>query len=414
MGNTPAKVEPKQAVPKQTIPPTQKQATTGVPQKAAVPVQVDKTPAQNPNIPNTNKPAVPPIEEKDNFKFHTTDSSSETTEEHEFKFFSEPLEVSTNALSSIISIDEDNIFFNPPPIQQVSKQQLDSILHTKEKESVDRSIFEVNIKPIRVLAKPVHNVFEDFEEKKDDDFFGDRKIIMGKKPATLFEEDIFIKEDTTKVKTEDLWGRTPKDKSIIEDKIIVGSDRSVKEKERQEAIKQEAVKMETETKQELAKKEALRQQALKEETAKRDVEKRALEETAKRELEKQQKEEAIKQEQLKKLLQEQAKLETITVNKTEEDLFAIDSFSAKPKSKISFLDEDDLFKDTQLPTAAPITTSSKPVQLKNSDNLWGDDIIAKYEAGSIEIQKKLAQEQEINKLKREEDQKRKEELAKKK
>jgi len=87
MGNTPAKVEPKQAVPKQTIPPTQKQATTGVPQKAAVPVQVDKTPAQNPNIPNTNKPAVPPIEEKDNFKFHTTDSSSETTEEHEFKFF---------------------------------------------------------------------------------------------------------------------------------------------------------------------------------------------------------------------------------------------------------------------------------------------------------------------------------------
>jgi len=98
-------------------------------------------------------------------------------------FFSEPLEVSTNALSSIISIDEDNIFFNPPPIQQVSKQQLDSILHTKEKESVDRSIFEVNIKPIRVLAKPVHNVFEDFEEKKDDDFFGDRKIIMGKKTS---------------------------------------------------------------------------------------------------------------------------------------------------------------------------------------------------------------------------------------
>jgi len=105
----------------------------------------------------------------------------------------------------------------------------------------------------------------------------------------------------------------------------------------------------------------------------------------------------------------------MTLNKTEEDLFAIDSLSAKPKSNISFLDEDDLFKDTQLPiVAAPIITkSSTPAQVKKSDNLWGDEIISKYESDNIEIQKKLAQEQEINKLKKEEDKKKKEELEKK-
>jgi len=233
MGNTPAKVEPKPA-PKQSVPPTQKQAVT--PQKPAVtPTQVDKTPAnaQNSN-PNANKPAAPPlVEEKDNFKFHITDSPSESKEE-EFKFFSEPLEVSSEALSSIISIDEDNIFFKPPPIQQVTKQQLDTILHTNEQESVNRSAFDV-IKPIRVAVKPVHNVFDDFDSKQDDDIFGDRKVIMGRKPTTLFEEDIFTKEEPKKVK-EDLWSRAPADKSITEDRVVVGSDRALKEKERQEEI----------------------------------------------------------------------------------------------------------------------------------------------------------------------------------
>jgi len=194
MGTTTSKSDPKK--------PQDKSPAQKIETQKNVPVQKPTgAPEQKGTVasPTDKAPIIQPTPIQDTFRFHTVDQTSENSEEQEFKFFSEPLEISSDTFSSILSVEGDSIFFKPAPIQQVNQEDLNVILHKEKEQPIDRKLYENFItQPLRVQFHtpiPVHNVFDDFDKTNEEIFNGPKKIVIGKKP-TLFEDD--IKEKSSK------------------------------------------------------------------------------------------------------------------------------------------------------------------------------------------------------------------------